>query len=349
MLLCFLLIFFFFFQLLFDILNFFRHFSNQQVINYAFNLCVYVCVFFFFFKQKLFHQFKYNYFLFSEKKKIMDPPSDQNVATQQQQQQSILQPTALASSLNSINAPVALLKPQSTELIKTKFSAMDCCSWSLVLGTTIGTLYLFDPESLRRFGLISNKDLRDPIVRLKWAPSANQSNTSGLIAIATSKQTIILMEINLQSKKEKERIASRIQTPTNSPVSYWVWDDNSANLYFGDESGGVYHLSVDAARRSKNYQPELLFRCDSNVVQLVLANEKLLASSLTRCLLFDLRSRRSVLSQSTGTTNSTSSSSQNVLLTASTLANPNQAPSIPAGTPMQIGSQLRDGRFVFFF
>jgi hypothetical protein len=270
-----------------------------------------------------------------------------NGAMDPKTQSQTLQPNLLTSSLNNITIPIPLLKQQSTEVIKggskLKFTALDCCNWTLGLGSNTGSLYLYDPESLRLFTLISNKDLREPIVKLKFSPSSN--SLAGLVAIATSKQALFLMEINLQSKKDKERIAFRLPLSTPSLISYFLWDDNSTNIYFGDDAGGVFVANIETARKSKNYLPELLFRCDSNVIQLFLSNEKLLACSLTRSLLFDLKLRRSLespilLSSQTQTTT--------LLMTSAALANPTSPTNTNLG-PIQVGSQLRDGRFVFIF
>jgi hypothetical protein len=219
-----------------------------------------------------------------------------NVATITNSPTTVIQSS---SSQQQTSLAALPLKSQPTDAIKVgsklRYSCVDCTSWAVALGTNTGSMYLFDPDTLRLLTLISDKDLREPIVKLRISPPSSMfASGGGVIAVATAKQSLFLMEVNMGTKKERERILHRFSLGASN-VSYLLWDDHW-NLFIGDESGGVWCCSLsEASRRPRTYSPELLFRCDSFVVQLSLANDRLLASSNSRCMMLDLAKYRATI------------------------------------------------------
>lgn len=67
----------------------------------------------------------------------------------------------------------------------------------------------------------------------------------------------------------------------NEEITYLQWDTHSPVLFFSDNSGQVF--KVVCKKLNQTLHRELLFKCDSSIVELDFKNNKLLVSSLTRC------------------------------------------------------------------
>ncbi len=177
---------------------------------------------------------------------------------------------------------------------RVKYSAVDICTQYLVLGANTGTLYFYEKDTLRFLALISNKDIREPISKIKF------SNLPNILAISTAKGSIFLLELNLNNRKEKEKVIFKYIH--KEELTCLEWGDDT--LFFADDVGNIAAIPLTKAR-SLFFSPEMVYKCDSSVVQIDYLDNQLLASSLTRCIIINFTKH----------------------------------------TSLQIGSQLRDGRF----
>jgi hypothetical protein len=80
------------------------------------------------------------------------------------------------------------------------YRSLSCSSSYVVLGANTGSLYFYERESFRFLALISCKEIREPIAKLKFGPN------STILSLTTSKNTLFILEINLTNRKEKERV-----------------------------------------------------------------------------------------------------------------------------------------------
>lgn len=81
-----------------------------------------------------------------------------------------------------------------------RYSCLDISENFLVLGANTGSLYFYERESLTFLQLLTF--VQDPIVQVRFSPNER------FLAIATSKNyNIIILEPNLRSKKDKERVS----------------------------------------------------------------------------------------------------------------------------------------------
>jgi hypothetical protein len=80
-----------------------------------------------------------------------------------------------------------------------RYSCIDVSENFLVLGANTGSLYFYERNTLTFLQLLTL--VQEPIVQVRFSPNER------LLAVATSKNyTILVIEPNLISKKEKERV-----------------------------------------------------------------------------------------------------------------------------------------------
>jgi len=130
--------------------------------------------------------------------------------------------------------------------------------------------------------LISNSEIREPITDIRFAPGEQ------VLAVATSIQggaNIYIMEHNIRAK-QKEKVRFKI-TEHKAPVTDMQWSDD-LRLFSGDEEGNLFMSPIGLRLKSTFFtgKTELLFKCDSRVVQLDFDSEsnQLLASSFTKSI-----------------------------------------------------------------
>lgn len=178
---------------------------------------------------------------------------------------------------------------------RVKYSCLDISKNYILLGANTGSFYFYERETLRFITLLSLKEIREPISLVKFNYQGN------LIAISTIKATLCILEINLNQRKDKEKIIYK--NFHKEEITCLQWDYEGNNLFFGDQIGNITMISFNK-NRFRNL--EIIFKCDSSIVQLSFQDDILLASSLSRCtVIYPLQKQNSI----------------------------------------QIGSQLRDGKF----
>ena len=180
---------------------------------------------------------------------------------------------------------------------RVKLSCLDCSSQYLVFGANTGSLYFYDRESLRLLSLISSKEIREPITLVKLSPLGN------ILAIATSKLSVFILEHNVNNRKEKEKVLLKI--PHNQEITCLEWEKcvaekeeelkstgGSSCAYFSDVVGSTFMIPLAKPKSSQILKTsssnlisnaEHVHKCDSSIVQLDFLDNQLLISSHSKC------------------------------------------------------------------
>lgn len=166
-----------------------------------------------------------------------------------------------------------------------KYTAISASTNYLVCGANTGSLYVFNREGTEMLRLISNSELPDPVHLLSFNPSDED-----ILAIASTKNIIYLLKLNLSDRNTKEKILLKM-TDHKTQISSLIWSSEasgSIKIYSGDIQGQVW--MTDAKKLiQKTVQ---LFDCKSPVVQLDCRGEQLLISSRTQVLLIDFEKQK---------------------------------------------------------
>jgi WD40 repeat protein len=186
--------------------------------------------------------------------------------------------------LESISLNLSSLHNPSRSRIR--YSCLDASENFLVLGANTGSLYFYERDTLAFLQLLTL--IQEPIVQVKFSPNER------FVAIATSKNyNIVVIEPNLRSKKDKERIVMTV-TEHKSEITClsWAGSGPQLRLFSGDESGAVYVTSVGARLKTfftSTSDSEYLYKCDTRVVQLHYDDDlnQLLVSNLTNSLIIN--------------------------------------------------------------
>lgn len=164
---------------------------------------------------------------------------------------------------------------------RVQFKCVDSSQQHLVFGASTGTLYFYERLQQRFIFMITAMKVVEPISIVKFNPAGN------ILAHATSRGSVFITEINL-NRKEKDKIL--INFVHKETISAMVWDEEGNHLFFGDETGGTFMLSMAKIRASSffsEFTPDPVHR-DSAVVQLWTGNQHLLISSLTKATLYHI-------------------------------------------------------------
>ncbi|KAI4489398.1 hypothetical protein M0802_011153 [Mischocyttarus mexicanus] len=168
-----------------------------------------------------------------------------------------------------------LHKPiNSTQRIK--YTCLNVSQNYIILGSTSGSIYLFNREPCTFRQLIP---LSEGIVSLvSISPDEKTialATTRGIVCIVTLKPTIKLVSTSNEHAYEK--------------ITCLCWNDNSSELYIGDGTGkvSVIILSVFTVNGMFQSPSHILMNLESSIVQLNFSSSLLLISTLTRCYICD--------------------------------------------------------------
>eukprot|EP01119_Soliformovum_irregulare_P022828 TRINITY_DN7876_c0_g2_i1.p1 TRINITY_DN7876_c0_g2~~TRINITY_DN7876_c0_g2_i1.p1 ORF type:complete len:1177 (-),score=284.37 TRINITY_DN7876_c0_g2_i1:8-3421(-) len=168
---------------------------------------------------------------------------------------------------------------------RVQFKCVDSSQQHLVFGATTGTLYFYERIQHRFIFMITAMKVAEPISIVRFHPSG------AILAHVTSRGSIFITEISLNRKEKDKTLINFVHKET---VSAMVWDEDGNHLFFGDEAGGTYMLSMSKIRASSfftDFAPDLVLK-DSPVVQLWAIGQHLLISSLTKATLYHVPSQQ---------------------------------------------------------
>ncbi|XP_014605243.1 PREDICTED: Hermansky-Pudlak syndrome 5 protein homolog [Polistes canadensis] len=168
-----------------------------------------------------------------------------------------------------------LHKPiNSTQRIK--YTCLNVSQNYIILGSTSGSIYLFNREPCAFQQLIP---LSEGIVSLVSISPDEKiialATTRGIVCLVTLKPTIKLVATSNEHAYEK--------------ITCLCWNDNSSEIYVGDGTGkvSVIILSVFTVNGMFQSPSHILMNLDSSIVQLNFSSSLLLISTLTRCYICD--------------------------------------------------------------
>lgn len=177
-------------------------------------------------------------------------------------------------SLDGILAPIR-------NLTRVKYACFDASKRYLAFGATSGDVFMFYRDTAAFISTITNKE--GAVSQVALAPD------DFVLGIATSRGHIIVVEHNARRPALQ---AQRLQLSfehKGSVVTCLEWNSVGTRLFAADNTGKVSVLNVSTSKARSLFQspPSTLMRLDSRVVQLSFAQDRLLASTLTRCYLGD--------------------------------------------------------------
>ncbi|XP_043684541.1 Hermansky-Pudlak syndrome 5 protein homolog isoform X1 [Vespula pensylvanica] len=168
-----------------------------------------------------------------------------------------------------------LHKPiNSTQRIK--YTCLNVSQNYIILGSTSGSIYLFnrEPCTFRQLiplseGIVSHVLISpdEKIIAL--------ATTRGIVCVVTLKPTIKLIATSNEHAYEK--------------IMCLCWNDNSSEIYIGDGTGKVSAIVLSVFTINGMFQSPscTLMNLDSSIVQLNFSLPLLLISTLTRCYICD--------------------------------------------------------------
>lgn len=177
-------------------------------------------------------------------------------------------------SLDGILAPIR-------NLTRVKYACFDASKRYLAFGATTGDVFMFHRDTTAYITTITNKE--GAVSQVALAPD------DFVLGIATSRGHVVVMEHNARRPAVQ---AQRLQLSfehKGSVVTCLEWNSVGTRLFAADSTGKVSVLNVSTSKAKSLFQspPSTLMRLDSKVVQLNFAQDRLLASTLTRCYLGD--------------------------------------------------------------
>ncbi|XP_072033287.1 LOW QUALITY PROTEIN: uncharacterized protein [Amphiura filiformis] len=182
-------------------------------------------------------------------------------------------------SLEGLNAPIRASA-------RIKYTSIGVSRRYIALGASTGGLYIFHRESLKYLQVLTNKE--GAVTKVAFAPDDN------IVGFATSFGFVIAWELNLDTRDQPERLA--ISTAhRNVQVTSLQWDAASLRLFSGDNKGRVTQTNADCRKVSGFFKmpTELLLTAESPIVQLDYADEKVLVSAQTKCVICDTAKKQS--------------------------------------------------------
>ncbi|XP_037277019.2 WD40 repeat domain-containing protein pink [Rhipicephalus microplus] len=177
-------------------------------------------------------------------------------------------------SLDGILAPIR-------NLTRVKYACFDASKRYLAFGATTGDVFMFHRDTTAYITTITNKE--GAVSQVALAPD------DFVLGIATSRGHVVVLEHNARRPTVQ---AQRLQLSfehKGSVVTCLEWNSAGTRLFVADNTGKVSVLNVSTSKAKSLFQspPSTLMRLDSKVVQLNFAQDRLLASTLTRCYLGD--------------------------------------------------------------
>ncbi|KAL1427676.1 hypothetical protein MTO96_017362 [Rhipicephalus appendiculatus] len=177
-------------------------------------------------------------------------------------------------SLDGVLAPIR-------NLTRVKYACFDASKRYLAFGATTGDVFMFHRDTTAYITTITNKE--GAVSQVALAPD------DFVLGIATSRGHVVVLEHNARRPTMQ---AQRLQLSfehKGSVVTCLEWNGVGTRLFVADNTGKVSVLNVSTSKAKSLFQspPSTLMRLDSKVVQLNFAQDRLLASTLTRCYLGD--------------------------------------------------------------
>lgn len=168
-----------------------------------------------------------------------------------------------------------LYKPiNSTQRIK--YTCFNTSPNYIVLGSTSGSIYLFS---------------RKPCSFIQLIPLSE--GAVSCVLISPDEKTIALTTIRglvcLVALKPMPKLIAISSEHIHKQVNCLCWNDNSSELYIGDENGKVSVMVLSIFTVNGMFQAPActLMNLDSTIVQLSFSSPLLLVSTLTRCYICD--------------------------------------------------------------
>ncbi|KAK1116729.1 hypothetical protein K0M31_018122 [Melipona bicolor] len=168
-----------------------------------------------------------------------------------------------------------LYKPiNSTQRIK--YTCFNTSPNYIVLGSTSGSIYLFS---------------RKPCSFIQLIPLSE--GAVSCVLISPDEKTIALTTIRglvcLVALKPMPKLIAISSEHIHKQVNCLCWNDNSSELYIGDENGKVSVMVLSIFTVNGMFQAPActLMNLDSTIVQLSFSSSLLLVSTLTRCYICD--------------------------------------------------------------
>ncbi|XP_038050314.1 uncharacterized protein LOC119723629 isoform X2 [Patiria miniata] len=153
------------------------------------------------------------------------------------------------------------------------------------LGASSGSLYVFHRNTFKYLQVFSNTE--GALTKVVFAPNDN------MVGIATSQGVIITWELNIDRRVKSERLAMS-SAHRNGVVTAMIWDTTSERLFSGDNHGRITFVNVYHRKMSGLFKlpTELVMDADSAIVQLDYCDDKLLASTTTKCFICDTKKKQ---------------------------------------------------------
>ncbi|XP_071809525.1 uncharacterized protein [Asterias amurensis] len=155
----------------------------------------------------------------------------------------------------------------------------------IALGASSGSLYVFHRNTLKYLQAFANSE--GGLTKVVFAPDDN------IVGIATSQGFVVVLELNIERRLSSERLAIS-SAHRNGQVTAMIWDDASQRLFTGDDHGRITFLNAYHRKVSGLFKlpTELVMDADSTIVQLDFCDDKLLASTLTKCFICDTKKKQ---------------------------------------------------------
>ncbi|MCP9258011.1 hypothetical protein DINM_001175 [Dirofilaria immitis] len=154
-----------------------------------------------------------------------------------------------------------------------KFTCLDASAHYLAVGSTSGTVYLFSRFASKYRNRVSSVPIQ--VISIKDGPIIKQRGSltiTLLVGIGQNPITLISTDCHIGSDEYGQSIH----------ITELCWCSDSSKIYAGDTKGG---LNRNFFRSST----DIIFQTDSEIVQFDLRGDCLLASTLTRCCVCDLK------------------------------------------------------------
>uniref|UniRef100_A0A0R3RZ63 Hermansky-Pudlak syndrome 5 protein homolog n=1 Tax=Elaeophora elaphi TaxID=1147741 RepID=A0A0R3RZ63_9BILA len=174
-----------------------------------------------------------------------------------------------------------------------KFTCLDASAHYLAVGSTSGTVYLFSRFASKYRNRISSVPIQvisikdGPIIKLSISPDEKYLATASkrgsltvtvLVGVGQNPITLFSSESHVGTDECGQ--------PTY--VTELRWCNDSSKVYAGDTKGRISRTLI----HNRNFfrsPTDIIFETDSEIVQFDLRDDFLLASTLTRCCICDLR------------------------------------------------------------
>ncbi|CAK9804463.1 BLOC-2 complex member HPS5 homolog [Anthophora plagiata] len=168
-----------------------------------------------------------------------------------------------------------LYKPiNSTQRIK--YTCFNTSLNYIILGSTSGSIYLFSRKPCSFIQLIPLS--QGPVSRVLISPDEKT------VALTTTRGAVCLVAL-----KPTPKLIATSAEHIHEQVNCLCWNDNSSEVYVGDENGKISVMVLSIFTVNSMFQAPActLMNLDSAVVQLSFSSPLLLVSTVTRCYICD--------------------------------------------------------------